>query len=75
MALADEGIYEYLQISIQKYLNDTRKTHEEVLRCLDSLGFRVGYQLIEKSHFYLIFACPQIRFFFNFSLLIYSIPE
>jgi hypothetical protein len=54
MALADEGIYEYLQISIQKYLNDTRKTHEEVLRCLDSLGFRVGYQLIEKSHFFLI---------------------
>ncbi len=49
MALADEGIYEYLQISIQKYLQETRKNHEDVVKFLDSLGFRVGYQIIERS--------------------------
>lgn len=48
MAMSDEGIYEYLQITIQKYLHDTRKSHEEVTKCLDILGFRVGYQLIER---------------------------
>lgn len=48
MALADEGIYEYLQISIQKYFNETKKSSDDVIKALDSLGFRVGYQLIEK---------------------------
>lgn len=52
MALADEGIYEYLQISIQKYLQENKKSAEDVIKCLDSLGFRVGYQLIERYIMY-----------------------
>lgn len=48
MAMTDDGLYEYLQISINQYLVQNKSNQEEVLKSLDSLGYRVGYQLIER---------------------------
>lgn len=49
MAMSDEGLYEYLQISIQHYLSQNKAKQDDVLQSMDMLGFRVGYQLIERQ--------------------------
>jgi len=46
--MIDESLYEYLQICIIQYLKANKSTHEEVISSLDSLGYRVGYNLCER---------------------------
>lgn len=52
MALVDDGLYEYLQIAIQNYLSKNRNSDEDVQKTMESLGFKVGYQLIERHLFF-----------------------
>lgn len=44
----DESLFEYLQITVIQFYNDKCKDSEQVYKCLDSLGFKVGYSLIER---------------------------
>jgi hypothetical protein len=48
MAMIDEGINEYLQIELVHHFIANSKDAEESQRTLDSLGFKVGYCLIER---------------------------
>lgn len=55
MALVEDCLYEYLQIAIQTYLAKNRNSDQDVQKTMESLGFKVGYQLIERHLFFLIF--------------------
>lgn len=46
--MVDESLNDYLQIGIIRYFSEKCKSQDEVQKALDSLGFRVGYSLIEK---------------------------
>ena len=46
--MVDEGVNEYLQIGIINYFSETNKNPEDSQKVLDSLGFRIGYNLIER---------------------------
>ena len=46
--MIDDSLFEYLQISIVQYFKNSSKTLEDTQQSLDSLGFRVGYNLIER---------------------------
>ena len=44
----EDGLYEYFHICVMQYYKSSKKSQEEVHKSLDSLGFRVGYNLIER---------------------------
>ena len=47
--MIDDSAYEYLSISIIQYFtNDLKKSSEDAQHSLDYLGYRVGYNLIER---------------------------
>ena len=46
--MSDDSLTDYLQISIIQYLNQKNKSPDEINKSLDSLGFKVGYNLIER---------------------------
>jgi hypothetical protein len=46
--MIEDCLFEYLQIGIMEYLKKTKNNNEQIQQALDSLGFRVGYSLIEK---------------------------
>lgn len=50
--MIDDSLYEYLQLSILQYYKTMNKSPEEIQQSLDYLGYRVGYNLIEK-YFYI----------------------
>lgn len=49
--MIDDSLYEYLQISIVQYYKNSSKSTEEIQQSLDSLGFRVGYNLVERYNY------------------------
>ena len=49
--MIDDSLYEYLQLSILQYYKTMNKSPEEIQQSLDYLGYRVGYNLIEKYFF------------------------
>jgi hypothetical protein len=47
--MIDDSAYEYLSISIIQYFsNNLKNNSENALHSLDYLGYRVGYNLIER---------------------------
>jgi len=61
----DESLYDYLQIGIIQHFKSSSKTTEEIHQSLDSLGYRVGYSLIEKL------APDTVRFTDDISIMKY----
>ena len=51
--MIEDSLYEYLQISIVQYYKTLNKSSEETQESLDFLGFRVGYNLIERYFNYI----------------------
>ncbi len=46
--MSDDCLTDYLQISIIQYFNQKNKTNDEINKSFESLGFKVGYNLIER---------------------------
>jgi hypothetical protein len=46
--MSDDSLTDYLQISIIQYLNQKNKSSDDIAKSLDNLGFKVGYNLIER---------------------------
>jgi len=51
--MIEDSLYEYLQISIVQSYKTMNKSTEETQQSLDFLGFRVGYNLIERYFDYI----------------------
>ena len=46
--MSDDNLTDYLQMSIIQYFNQKNKNPADIFKSLDSLGFQVGYSLIER---------------------------
>ena len=52
--MVDDSLIDYLQIGIIQYFNQKGISQDEIQKSLESLGFRVGYSLIEKYKYILL---------------------